>query len=97
MEYIRATMTKPEMRGLRILRDLTYPQRLEADAIINKGADVALLYFWFNLKFQHYRAHPLIDVAKQVRYYQTRDPEFADAIWKWYQEYEGKNEAAIYI
>ena len=83
-------MTKYQLKHLSWVRNLPYPELLEAHKIIERGADVALLYFWFNLTHgMYWPTFKLIDVEAQAMYYCQRDPMFMDDIVKWFQVYEG--------
>lgn len=44
------------MPGLKLpfLRDISYNQKLEAQALVNRGIDDKLLYFWFNCRENNY-------------------------------------------
>jgi hypothetical protein len=85
-------MSKDEMKKLNFIQALPYADMLEAHKIIEKGADVALLYFWYNLHQNNYRAlFQLVDVQKQADYYCNRNPDFKTEITTWFNDYQRRN------
>jgi hypothetical protein len=81
-------MTKDKMKALNIIRQLPTPEMMEAHKVIEKGVDIALLYFWFNLRYTHY--YPLFSneaVQEQAEYFANRNPEFVNEIIDWFNDY----------
>lgn len=77
-----------DLKKAGVLKGLSYEQLLQVNYLVEKGADVALIYFWFNLLRRHY--HPNFtpfQVARQSVFYMHRDPTFADDIAQWYNSY----------
>jgi len=82
---------RDQILKLSFIKELTYQERLEAERIIDKGADVALFYFWYNLIRAHY--HPVFTdemVEKQARYFADRNPDFEHEIIDWFNRYNDK-------
>lgn len=86
---MRADLKPDEMKKLNFIRTLPYSLLLEAHKIIDKGADISLLYFWFNLtQGNYYPLFKVIDVEKQCVYYCERNPAFETDILSWFKYYE---------
>lgn len=86
---MKAHMSPAEMKKLNFIQSLPYDVLVEAHKIIERGADVALLYFWFNLtQGNYYPAFKIIQVEEQVLYYIHRNPEFEKDILSWFHSYE---------
>jgi hypothetical protein len=79
---------KQKLRTLPILKTLPQIEAAEAYRIIDKGADLQLLYFWLNLKQDKYHEHFNIkSVIKQATYFTEKFPDLNDEIVKWVTRY----------
>jgi hypothetical protein len=77
-----------DLRKLKILDNVPYEDLKIAHSLIDHGADYALIYFWFNLRYCHYwPAFSDEQVEKEVDYYTRRNPEFAPLINTWHKNY----------
>lgn len=78
-----------KVRNADFLSELEYSDRLEAERIIDKGAEVALLHFWFNLiTGKYFGLLPLEKVWIDADRFSKKYPEFAEDILKWFRRYE---------
>jgi hypothetical protein len=70
-----------------LVKGIPYEDIGSAIAIVRRGADKALLYFWFNLKSGNYNWMPeelvLTDVKRMVLTY----PTWRNEIEMWYTKY----------
>lgn len=57
-------------------------------SLIHRGADAALLLFWFNLVTGAYSHFPIHCVMNDVVNYIQRYPQFEDDITLWFQTFE---------
>lgn len=73
------------------MASLPYHRKLIAQSLIERGADVALLLFWFNLITQAYSHFPIHCVMSDVVTYMQRYPAFAEDITNWFQTFESAN------
>jgi hypothetical protein len=82
-----ATLTGDKLKKLKFIQDLPYVELIEAHKIIDKGADVALLYFWFNLLKCNYKILPEMAVQKEVVHYTNLYPTWEGEIINWFNDY----------
>lgn len=82
--------TSNEIRLLRIpeMASLSANRKTLALALIHRGADAALLLFWFNLITGAYSHFPIHCVMNDVMHYIERYPEFENDITLWFQTFE---------
>lgn len=81
-------MTKTELRKLPFLQGMPYDDLLIAHGLIENEADVALIYFWYNLRNAFYYPCFTVEmVQKEVVYYTNRNPYFEGAIIDWFNDY----------
>jgi hypothetical protein len=78
-----------QLKKMGIIQGLNAIKQMEAERIIDMGADVNLIYFWYNLgKAYYYPNFSLDEVHKQALYYKGRYPSMEPAINEWVHCYE---------
>ncbi len=81
-------LSKVELMRLPFMKGLHYEELLVAQGLVENDADLALLYFWYNLKTAMY--WPCFTeemVQKEVVYYTNMYPAFEGAIIDWFNDY----------
>jgi hypothetical protein len=79
---------KAKLRKLPILQKLPYIEIQEAHRIIDKGADVQLLFFWLNLKADKYHEYfDIKSVGRQAEYFAAKFPDLNGEIVQWITKY----------
>ena len=79
---------KAKLRKLPVIQKLPQIEAAEAYRIIDKGADLQLLYFWINLKADKYHQHfDIKSVIRQAEYFIEKFPDLNNEIVNWITKY----------
>ena len=83
--------TQQHLKQMGMIQGLDADKQLEAGRIIDMGADISLIYFWYNLgKAYFYPNFSLDEVHQQVVYYKDKYPSMKKEITEWVRGYEAR-------
>lgn len=68
---------------LEFIADLPYEDKLKAQGLINRGADMPLLYYWYNFTHGCYNNLPQVVKERDIESAKLKYPDFSDDIDKW--------------
>lgn len=78
-------MDKLSLLQLPFIASMDYTHKLKAQSLIERGAPLPALYFWYNLQAGHYKCLPERVLVFDLEYYGRNYPEFKEDFSKAHQ------------